>query len=87
MNQLFKASIWKLNYYYLPFTNKETETQSGYSQGFRASDFKKTAVLEYRAEHFAGDFPGGAVVKNLPASEGDTGLSPRPGRSHVPRSN
>ena len=29
-------------------------------------------------------FPGGAVVKNLPANAGDTGLSPGPGRSHVP---
>ena len=32
-------------------------------------------------------FPGGAVVKNLPDNAGDTGLSPGPGRSHVPRSN
>ena len=27
-------------------------------------------------------FPGGAVVKNLPANTGDTGSSPGPGRSH-----
>ena len=33
------------------------------------------------------DFPGGAVVKNLPANAGDMGSSPGPGRSHVPRSN
>ena len=33
------------------------------------------------------DFPGGAVVKNLPANAGDTGSSPGPGRSHMPRSN
>ena len=33
------------------------------------------------------DFPGGAVVKNPPANAGDTGLSPGPGRSHMPRSN
>ena len=33
------------------------------------------------------DFPGGAVVGNLPASTGNTGLSPGPGRSHMPRSN
>ena len=33
------------------------------------------------------DFPGGTVVKNPPASAGDTGLSPGPGRSHMPRSN
>ena len=29
-------------------------------------------------------FPGGAVLKNPPANAGDTGLSPRPGRSHMP---
>ena len=33
------------------------------------------------------DFPGGAVVKNLPANGGDTGSSPGPGRSHMPRNN
>ena len=31
-------------------------------------------------------FPGGAVVKNLPANAGDTASSPGPGRSHMPRS-
>ena len=31
------------------------------------------------------DFPGGAVVKNLPANAGDMGSSPGPGRSHVPQ--
>ena len=33
------------------------------------------------------DFPGGAVVKNPPASAGDMGSSPGPGRSHMPQSN
>ena len=32
-------------------------------------------------------FPGGAVVENLPANAGDTGSTPGPGRSHMPRSN
>ena len=32
-------------------------------------------------------FPGGAVIKNPSASAGDTGSSPGPGRSHMPRSN
>ena len=32
-------------------------------------------------------FPGGAVVENLPANAGDTGLSPGLGRSHMPWSN
>ena len=33
------------------------------------------------------DFPGGAVVKNLPVNAGDTGSSPGLGGSHMPRSN
>ena len=33
------------------------------------------------------DFPGGTVVKNLPANEGDMGLIPGPGRAHMQRSN
>ena len=32
-------------------------------------------------------FPGGTVVKNLPANAGDTGSSPGPGRYHMPRIN
>ena len=31
------------------------------------------------------DFPGGSVVKNPPANAGDKGLSPGPGRFHMPR--
>ena len=34
-----------------------------------------------------GDFPGGAVFKNLLANAGDMGLIPGPGRSHMPWSN
>ena len=33
------------------------------------------------------DFPGGSVVKNLPANAGDMGSSPGPGRSHMLQSN
>ena len=33
------------------------------------------------------DFPGGTVVKNLPANAGDTGSIPGPGRSHMLWSN
>ena len=32
-------------------------------------------------------FPGGSVVKNLPANARDTGLIPDLGRSHMPKSN
>ena len=35
----------------------------------------------------AEDFPGGAVAENPPANAGDTGSSPGPGRSRMPRSN
>ena len=31
-----------------------------------------------------GDFPGGPVVKNLPANAGDSGSSPGLSRSHMP---
>ena len=43
-------------------------------------------LVELSKKHSEG-FPGGAVVKNLPASAGDTGSSPGPGRSHMPQSN
>ena len=33
------------------------------------------------------DFPGGTVIKNPPANAGETGSSPGPGGSHMPRSN
>ena len=42
---------------------------------------------EYDKECICREFPGGAVVKNLPANAGDTGLSPGPGRSHMLWSN
>ena len=38
-------------------------------------------------EAYFRDFPGGTVVENPPANAGDTGLSPGPGRSHMPQSN
>ena len=42
--------------------------------------------LIFKNSNFRG-FPGGTVVKNPPANAGDTGLSPGPGRSHMPRRN
>ena len=46
--------------------------------------WSKTLLLKMSWD---GDFPGGTVVKNLPANAGDTGSSPGPGRSHMPWSN
>ena len=34
-----------------------------------------------------GGFPGGSVVKNLPANAGDMGSIPGQRRSHMPQSN
>ena len=43
-----------------------------------------TKVLGLKMEQ---GFPSGAVVENLPANAGHTGLSPGLGRSHMPWSN
>ena len=43
-------------------------------------------VIYHNKENGEKGFPGGAVVKNPPASAGDTGSSPGLGRSHMPRS-
>ena len=37
--------------------------------------------LDFRMKE---DFPGGIVDKNLPATAGDKGLIPGPGRCHMP---
>ena len=61
------------------------------SKGQRLSDLlkktpqKPTTNLFTRATYQG--FPGGAVVKNLPANAGDSGLSPAPGGSLMPQSN
>ena len=48
---------------------------------------KETQALSDTLNKMDGGFPGGAVVENPPANAGDTGSSPAPGRSHMPRSN
>ena len=41
---------------------------------------------KFELQKVSKDFPGGAVVENLPANAGDTGSSLGLGRSHMPRS-
>ena len=48
----------------------------------KGRDFQASAIKRYIQ-----GFPGGAVVKNLPANAGHTGSSPGLGRPHMPRSN
>ena len=49
--------------------------------------FKCVSKLFYLILNPGTSLPGGAVVKNTPANAGDTGSSPGPGKSHMPRSN
>ena len=55
-------------------TSRATETGQ---RVYAKVSFKKTTQ----------GFPGGSVVKNPPATAGDTGSSPGPGRSRMPWSN
>ena len=43
--------------------------------------------IENSQNSVRGDFPGGTVVKNLPANAGNMGSIPGPGRSHMQWSN
>ena len=54
-----------------------------FSQGLITRTKRGNGLIKIMAE----GFPGGAVVKNLPANAGDTGSSPGPGRSHMLWSN
>ena len=52
-----------------------------------SKQFQVTNLLIVHLKKQVLGFPGGAMVKNLPANVGDMGSSPGPGRSHMPRSN
>ena len=52
-----------------------------------ARDRAVNKIYKYFKKVIYGGFPGGAVVKNLPANAGDVGSSPGPGGSHMPQSN
>ena len=49
--------------------------------------YTRNGILEIILKNNLRDFPGGTVVKNLPANAGDTGSSSGPERSHMPWSN
>ena len=85
----------------MPIMTKKTETviknlpikKSSEPDGF-TSEFYQTSkeelmiiLLKLFQKFEETDFPGGSVVKNLPANARDTGLSPGPGRSHMLQSN
>ena len=59
------------------------QQQGLYEDGMQyiGSEFTKSLLPMIKTGSW--DFPGGLVVKNPPASTGDTGLIPGPGRSHL----
>ena len=57
--------------------------------GFNMTAEQRVRNLDLEARRWfswkqRGDFPGGSVVKNLPANAGDTGSIPGPGDYHMP---
>ena len=72
----------------IPKTEEPGELQSMRLQRVRHNWVTKLASRDPRtdfmaSECHAGGFPGGPVVKNLPANAGDMGLTPGPGRFHM----
>ena len=53
----------------------------------KITTINKTKSFGFKKKTLFQDFPGGLVVRNLPANAGDTGLISGPGRSHMPQSN
>ena len=55
------------------------EEENGYGW-----DENSMGLAHLKAKEQGRDFPGGPVVKNLPANAGDTGSIADPGRRHMP---
>ena len=72
--------------YFISWTMPEYEKWNTKGQLVKGSSVPNEGAIGGVLKNREG-FPGGAVVKNLPANAGDTGSSPGLGRSHVPRSN
>ena len=62
-----------INSSYAVFTPKQNETDVE----FKFNNIETDEMDEGKKKN--GGFPGGLVVKNLPANAGDTGLIPGPG--------
>ena len=72
-------------YVSLMVTTKQKPTVD--TQKIKRRESKHTTIENHQFTKERRDFPGGTVVKNPPASAGDTGSSPGLGRSHMLRSN
>ena len=56
-------------------------------QQIQALSFLHSRVYTKQQKKNVRNFPGGPVIRNLPANSGDTGSIPGPGRVHVPQGN
>ena len=64
--------------------NENTTTQNLWDAAKAVLRGKFITIKSYLKEQTSCDFPGGAVVENMPADAGDTGSSPGLGGSHMP---
>ena len=76
-------------YTIIHFISLKTLWQCGPIYLHAFEDCNKRSFAKYKEKQIMiiGDFPGGAVIENLPANAGDTGSSPGLGRSHMPQGN
>ena len=63
----------------------QAEDSLGVMETVRGEERRNKVQEKLKSERIRG-FPGGAVVKNVPANAEDMGSSPGPGRSHMPQS-
>ena len=90
----WKGKVKSLSRVWLLVTPWTAAYQAPLSMGFSRQEYWSGLPLPSPKDDYVAikmqwhwSFPGGSVVKNLPANAGDTGSIPSPGRSHMPQSN
>ena len=76
-----------MRYHYIRIRMAKIKCSNMPNEGEDAEKLDHSHIADGNVKRYSQDFPGGAVVKNPPANAGDMGLSPGPGRSHMPWSN
>ena len=83
---LYRVQLSSSDYFFFLCLTASFFPQFFIFKKFELSIFPMACDFYMRVTPILG-FPGGSVVKNLPANEGDTGLFPGPGGSDMPGSN